>query len=66
MNTHELDFYNISDILEITGLKKSTGYALITKLQEELKADYPNTITLQGKIPKWYFEEKLMNKKREV
>ena len=32
---------------------------------EKLKREYPGTVTLDGKVPKWYFDEKMMIEKIE-
>ncbi len=58
-----MDYYTIVEILEMVGCSRSKGYELITKLNENLKREYPGTITITGKVPKWYFEEKMMNKR---
>lgn len=60
-----MDYYNVSDVLEMIGCSRSTGYELIVKLNETLKREYPGTITITGKVPKWYFEEKMKNKRGE-
>lgn len=58
-----LDYYGAKDIQEITGCKKTFAYELIRKLQNSFKKEYPNVITIQGRIPKWYFEKIMINKK---
>ena len=55
-----MNYYNALDITNITGLGKSACYELIKKLNEKLKREYPGTIIIKGKIPKWYFDEKTM------
>lgn len=60
-----MDYYGAIDIQEIIGCKKSYAYELIRKLQGSFKKDYPDTIIIQGRIPIWYFEEKMLNKKKE-
>ncbi len=57
-----MNYYNASDIQELTGLGTSASYDLIKNLNEKLKKEYPGTITLAGKIPKWYFDKKTMMK----
>lgn len=61
----EVDYYGAINIQEITGCKKSYAYDLIRKLQNSFKEDYPDGITIQGRIPIWYFEEKMLNRKKE-
>ena len=57
------DYYNAKDVQQVTGVSKSLAYEIIKKLQEKFSKKYPESIILQGKIPKWYFEEVMMNKK---
>lgn len=58
------DYYNASDVKQITGCSQSLAYEIIRKLKESFKKKYPNAISIQGKIPIWYFEEMMMNKKK--
>lgn len=60
----EKTYYNYKDVIEITGCSQSLAYSIIRQLRESFKKKYPEAITIQGKIPKWYFEEKMMNKKK--
>lgn len=60
-----MKYYNCKDIIDLTGLGKTATYELIKKLNEKLKREYPGTITLDGKVPKWYFDEKMMIEKIE-
>lgn len=55
-----MNYYNAKEIIEITGLSKSAVYKIINDLNIKLKREYPGTIVIKGKIPKWYFEKKLM------
>lgn len=57
------DYYNAKDIQTITGCKQTMAYTIIRKLKQKFELDYPDAIQIQGKIPIWYFEEKMMNKK---
>ncbi len=59
----EKDYYTVKEIKKITGASQSLCYTVIRKLRESFSKEYPEAITIQGKIPKWYFEEKMMNKK---
>lgn len=56
-------YYNCKDVIDITGCSQSLAYSIIRKLRESFKEKYPEAITIQGKIPKWYFEE-IMKVKR--
>ena len=58
------DYYNASDVKRITGCSQSLAYEIIRKLKESFEKKYPNAISIQGKIPIWYFEEMMMNKKK--
>lgn len=60
------DYYTAKDIKSITGGSMSLAYEIIRKLREMFEKEYPEAITIQTKIPKWYFEEKMMNKKKEA
>lgn len=53
------EYYNANDIKEITECSKSLAYEIIRKLQEKYEKEFPESITIQGKIPIWYFNEKM-------
>jgi predicted DNA-binding transcriptional regulator AlpA len=57
-----MDYYNVKDIMELTGCGKSYSYEIITKLKKQFEEEYPDAISITGKIPKWYFEKKMKNK----
>ena len=57
------DYYNAKDVQAITGCSKSLAYQIIRKLKEKFQKEYPESIPILGKIPIWYFEEKMANKK---
>lgn len=59
------NYYNAKDIQTITGCSKSLAYEIIRKLKDSFEKRYPESIPIQGKIPIWYFEEIMMNKKGE-
>lgn len=59
------DYYNAKDIQKITGASQSLAYEIIRKLRESFKKKYPEAIQIQGRIPIWYFEQTMMNKKGE-
>lgn len=59
------DYYNANDIQTITECSKSFAYQIIRKLRKSFEKKYPDAITIQGKIPRWYFEEIMMNKRKE-
>ena len=58
------DYYNASDVKQITGCSQSLAYEIIRKLKESFEKKYPNAIKIKRKIPIWYFEEMMMNKKK--
>ena len=60
-----MDYYTAKDIQQIVGVGKSSAYEIISKLQESFKKQFPDTIKIQGKIPIWYFEDIMMNKRKE-
>ena len=58
------DYYNAKDIQAITGASQSLSYEIIRKLRKSFEKKYPDAISIQGKIPIWYFEDIMMNKKK--
>lgn len=56
------DYYNVQDIQQITGASQSLAYEIIRKLRKSFQKKYPESISIQGKIPIWYFEKIMMNK----
>lgn len=56
------DYYNAKDIEKIIECSKSMAYEILRKLRERFEEEYPDSITIQGKIPIWYFEKIMMNK----
>lgn len=54
-------FYSVKDIQKILGYSESKSYALIKKLNIELKEKYDREnkkiMILRGRIPIWFFEE---------
>jgi hypothetical protein len=58
------EYYSAKDIQKITECSKSMAYDIIRKLREKFSQEYPDAITIQGKIPIWYFEKIMMNKER--
>ncbi len=60
-----MEYYNATEIIKMTGLGKSAVYNLINELNTKLKREFPGTLVIRGKVPKWYFEKKLMIIKNE-
>lgn len=52
-------YYDCKDIMKIMGVGKSLAYNIIRKLKEDFKSEYPTTISVQGRVPIWYFNEKM-------
>ena len=63
MNDSCIQFYNAPDVMEITGCKRAKAYQVIKALQEQLKKEIPGAVSIEGKIPKWYFDEKVLGKR---
>ena len=61
-----MKYYKVEDVIELTGLSKSASYELINELNKKLQREFPGTIILKGKVPKWYFDKKTMNEERSV
>lgn len=57
------DYYNVNDVMTITGAKQSWCYSIIRKLRDKFLNENKDAYLPQGKIPIWYFEEKMKNKK---
>ena len=49
-------YYNAKDIVEMLDISKATAYSIIRRLNEELEAE--GYLTLQGKVPRAYFDSK--------
>lgn len=56
------EYYNAKDIQKITGCGVTKSYDIIVKLQDMFKKEHPNAITIQAKIPIWYFEKIMLGK----
>lgn len=52
------EYYNLADIMLITGFKKSKSFELINKLNEKLTEEYPELIIMPGRIPIWFWDKK--------
>lgn len=55
------NFYDVNDVVAITGYSQSKSYGIIKQMNKELKEKYKrenkNLITFKGRVPIWYFEE---------
>lgn len=59
------EYYGAKDVQRITGCGETLAYRIIRKLREDFEREYPNAITIQGKIPIWYFEDRMVLKRKE-
>ena len=57
-----MEFYDTKEIMKLTGLGKSSSYKLIDDLNKKMKREYPGANIIKGKVPKWYFEIKILIK----
>lgn len=55
-----LKMYDYKDIKEIVGCANERAYKLISCAQKQFKEEYPNAIIIDNKIPKWYFNERVL------
>lgn len=53
------EYYNAKDIQKLTECSQAMAYSIIRRLRGDFEKEYPNTITIQGKIPIWYANERL-------
>ena len=56
------DYYNVKDVMAITGAKESKCYNIIRELNDKFFKEYPESIPIRGLVPRWYFEKIMMNK----
>ncbi|WP_018213716.1 hypothetical protein [Desulfitobacterium hafniense] len=52
-----MEFYQVNDVMKMLGISQSKAYGIIRDLNKELKAK--GYITINGKVPKIYFDERL-------
>lgn len=57
------DFYDVNDVVSITGKSESYAYNLIKKLNEELSNK--GFFTIRGRISKQYFQERFYGIRKE-
>ena len=55
-------YYDAKDIMAIVGTKQNWCYKLIRELRSSFEEEY-HAPTPQGRIPIWYFEERMRIKK---
>ncbi len=61
-----MEYYNVTQVMEITGVKENKAYQIIRELNKTFKRRFPDSISIQGKIPKWFFNECMGQKKTEL
>ena len=59
------EYYNAKDIQTVIGCAQSKAYMIIRELQKKYQKKFPEAITIQGKIPIWYFNEVQGLRKKE-
>ena len=52
-----MKYYTVEDVMEITGTGENKSYEIIRKLRKSFEKKYPDAVSIQGKILKWYFDE---------
>ena len=58
-----MQYYTVADVMNITGEGINKCYQIIRELNLQFKKDYPQSVSIQGKILKKYFDEKMGIKK---
>lgn len=48
---------NVRDVMEVLEVSESKAYGILRQMNDELKAE--GFITISGKVPKAFFEEKI-------
>lgn len=61
-----MEYYDVTQVMEITGVKENKAYQIIRELNITFKRRFPDAISIQGKIPKWFFDECMGRKKTEL
>lgn len=57
-----MDYYRAKDVMEILDVSRSYAYKILTQLREMFVKEYPDAMTVEGRIPKWFFEKKFKNR----
>lgn len=57
-----MDYYRVKDVMEILDVSRSYAYKILTQLREMFAKEYPDAMTVEGRIPKWFFEKKFKNR----
>lgn len=61
-----MQYYTVEDVKKITGCKQNKSYEIIRELNKKFKKQYPNSVYIQGKVLKWFFNETMgIERKKE-
>lgn len=52
-------YYGANDICKIIGIGPNKAYQIIRELRNMFEKEYPEAIPIQGRIPIWYFNQKM-------
>lgn len=55
--TIEIQFYTVSDVMQMLGVKQTKAYEIIRRMNDELED--MGKLTINGKVNKKYFDEKI-------
>lgn len=58
MTVKQLEFYNVKDVMKMLNVQETKAYRIIRNLNRELEEK--GKITIAGRIPKKYFDERLV------
>lgn len=53
----EIQFYDVNDVMKMTGVAQTKAYEIIKNMNQELEDK--GKLTIRGKIHKKYFDEKV-------
>lgn len=56
------EFYKAEDIQKVIDCSKAKAYQVLQELNKKFEKEYPEAITIKGRIPIWYFEKKMLMK----
>ncbi len=52
-----MKYYTVEDVMTITGAGQTKSYEIIRELNNKFKKMYPNSVYIQGKVLKTFFDE---------
>lgn len=59
-----MEYYDVCDVMTMTGTKQNKSYDIIRKLNKKFKNKYPDAEIIQGKVRKDFYD-KVMGKERK-